>query len=98
MSRPDHLTVSNIRSDPRGYTHVATFSNEGEAERGRRMLEGKGIEVRLDDHSYRIAWGVPRDWGHIRFLVPDERVPEAVELLRSHVAEEQRHRYMRLTS
>jgi len=57
-----------------------------------------GIGVILDDHSYRSGWAWSRHDGPVRFLVTDERVKEAVELLQSHVAAEQRLRYMRLSS
>ena len=90
--------VSTIRTDPRGYTHVATFTKDFEAERARKPLERAGIAVILDDHSYRSGWVWSRHEGHVRLLVTDERVKEAVELLQSHVADEQRLRYMRLNS
>ena len=89
-------TVSTRRTDPPGYTHVATCDSLPEAGRAKTVLEQQGILVRLDDHSDGGWRGV--QVGSVRLLVPDQRVGEAVELLRSHVASEQRQRYMRLTS
>jgi hypothetical protein len=90
--------VTTIRTDPRGYTHVATCSADIEAERACRLLEKTGIRVIVDDHSYRSGWVWSRREGPVRFLVPDERVNEAAELLQAHVAAEQRFRYMRVSS
>jgi len=85
--------VSNLRTDPVGFTHIANCRPMSEAERARGVVERRGIPVRLDDHTYRHWW---RHRGYVRVLVPDDRVAEALELLRSHVAAEQRERYMRL--
>jgi hypothetical protein len=91
--------VSTRRTDPAGYTHIATCSSRPEAERAKKVLEERGIRVRLDDHGYRYGLGgaAPRE-GPVRLLVSDERVAEAGPLLQSHVALEQRQRYMRSMS
>ena len=87
--------VSNLRTDPDGFTHIANCYPISEAERARGALEPRGIPVRLDDHTSK-RFGYTR--GYVRVLVPDDRVAEALELLKSHVAVEQRERYMRLIS
>ena len=91
--------ASTLRTDPRGYTHIATCVRMTDATAARATLERKGISVLLDDHRHRHSWwaGV-RGEGPVRVLVPDARVAAAVELLQAQVAAEQRQRYMRLVS
>ncbi|HUL50633.1 MAG TPA: hypothetical protein VLT79_11510 [Gemmatimonadales bacterium] len=91
--------ASTLRTDPRGYTHIATCVQMADATRARTVLERKGIGVVLDDHRHRHSWwaGV-RSEGPVRLLVPENRVGEAVDALHALVAEERRARYMRLVS
>jgi len=88
--------VSNLRTDPVGYTHIANCYPISEAERAKAMLEKYGIHVRLDDHTLSAAIFTGGGRGPVRVLVPDERVAESLELLKSHVAAARRERYMRL--
>jgi len=87
--------ASTMRTDPRGYTHVATCGLVADAERARTVLERRGIPVRLDDHSYPMS---QRTGGGIRLLVPDDRIGEAVKHLQSHVASERRQKHMHIIS
>ena len=91
--------ASTLRTDPRGYTHIATCVRMADATHARTTLERRGISVLLDDHRHRHSWwaGV-RAEGPVRLLVADARVGEAVEVLHAHVAAERRARYMRLVS
>ncbi|HUK22287.1 MAG TPA: hypothetical protein VLV45_12130 [Gemmatimonadales bacterium] len=91
--------ASTLRTDPHGYTHIATCVHMVDAAAARAALERRGISVLLDDHRHRHSWwaGV-RSEGPVRLLVPENRVGEAVGVLHAHVAEERRARYMRLVS
>jgi hypothetical protein len=88
--------VSTRRTDPVGYTHIASSSSTEEAERARKVLERHGIPVRLDDHTHRYGRAYAPDI--IRLLVPTERLGDAGEVLGSYIAEEQRQRYVHIVT
>jgi hypothetical protein len=79
--------VSTLTTDPRGYTHVATFHNRREAEDVLAQLQAVGIPGELDDHMTGSRSMGPRTYGTMRLLVPDKHVDEAVRVLRSRETE-----------
>jgi len=80
--------VATRRTDPAGYTHIASSSSTEEAERARQELERHGVPARLDEPIFRYGQVA------VRILVPSERLAEAGTVLRSYIAAEQREHYM----
>ena len=76
--------LATMKTDPEGFSTVASYSDENHVGRAERILESAGIPYRLDDHSAKLRYrGTGTD---IRLLVPNDRVAEAANLIRAIVA------------
>jgi len=73
--------LATMKTDPEGYSTVASYTDENHVSRAERVLEAAGVPYRLDDHSTQYTYrGRGTD---IRLLVPNNRRAEAASLLRS---------------
>ena len=73
--------LATMKTDPEGYSTVASYTDENHVSRAERILEAAGIPYRLDDHSTEYTYrGRGTD---IRLLVPNNRISDAANLLKS---------------
>jgi hypothetical protein len=71
--------MATIKTDPEGYSRIATYTDKGEVREASRILERAGIRYQLDDHSSH-----PQGT-RVRILVEIRRFDDAARLL-EHVA------------
>jgi hypothetical protein len=71
--------MATIKTDPEGYSRIATYTDKGEVREASRILGRAGIRYQLDDHSSH-----PQGT-RVRILVETGRFNEAATLLK-HVA------------
>jgi hypothetical protein len=71
--------MATIKTDPEGYSRIATYTDKGEVRQASRVLGNAGIRYQLDDHSSH-----PQGT-RVRILVETGRFDEATRLL-EHVA------------
>ena len=73
--------LATMKTDPEGFSTVASYTDENHVSRAERILESAGIPYRLDDHSAKFRYrGTGTD---IRLLVPNDRIAEAAHLIRA---------------
>jgi putative signal transducing protein len=72
--------MATMKTDPGGYSRIAMYTDKGEVNQAKRILEKAGIPFQLDDHSgHGYRGGVVTQ---VRVLVLSDRIAEAENLLK----------------